>query len=220
TTAHPTLPFYFIVNPNSGPGGVNTQPDANYQACVPKLRPSANPNVKLIAYVSTSYGNRAQSDVQADVHTYAQWGSAYRPNGIYFDETDYSTAKQSIYSGYASYARAQIPNAFITLNPGTSAIAAGYYTFADQIVTVEKYFNQFSASDYTISTSTPASKQAVILHDSPSTLPSSTITQIVKTDKIGAVYITSDVEANNGNPYDSFPTYWSSFVSAVEAAAK
>ncbi|KAG9073592.1 hypothetical protein FS749_014914 [Ceratobasidium sp. UAMH 11750] len=219
-TAYPTLPFYFIVNPNSGPGGVNTQPDANYQACVPKLRPSANPNVKLIAYVSTNYGNRAQLDVQADVRTYAQWASAYRPNGFFFDETDGNATKQSIYSGYASYAKSQIPNAFITLNPGTSAVAAGFYTFADQIVTVEKYFSDFSPSDYTIGASSPASKQAVILHDSPSSLPSSTITRIVKTDKIGAVYITDDVQAGNQNPYDSLPTYWSSFLSAVEAAAK
>ncbi|KAG8712370.1 hypothetical protein FRC09_019946 [Ceratobasidium sp. 395] len=219
-TSHPTLPFYFIVNPNSGPGGVNTQPDANYQACVPKLRPSANPNVKLIGYVPTGYGNRAQADVKADVHTYANWASAYRLNGIFFDEVAYQSSLQSLYSGYSSYTKSQIPGAFVTLNPGTSAIASGYFSFADQIVTVEKYFNQFSPSDYTISSSTPASKQAVILHDSGSALPSSTINQIVKTSKIGAVYITDDTEANSGNPYDSFPSYWSSFVTAVETAAK
>jgi hypothetical protein len=125
----------------------------------------------------------------------------------------------------------------VSLNPGTSA-AAGFYTFADQIVTVEKYYNQFrcafffashllqtteiyaySPSDYTISSSTPASKQAVILHDSPSTLPSSTITKIIKTDKIGALYITDDVEANGQNPYNNFPSYWSSFLNAVQTAA-
>ncbi|KAG9124437.1 hypothetical protein FRC07_011632 [Ceratobasidium sp. 392] len=219
-TAHPTLPFYFIVNPNSGPGGVNTQPDANYQACVPKLRPSGNPNVKLLGYVPTGYGSRALSDVHNDVHTYGQWGSAYRLNGIFFDEVDYSAAKLSVYSEYTSYAKSQISNAFVTLNPGTSAIDPGYFKFADQIMTVEQYYKDFTPSSYKISSSTPASKQAVILHDAPSTLPTSTINQIVKTDKIGAVYITNDVEANNGNPYDSFPSYWSSFVTAVETAAK
>jgi hypothetical protein len=60
----------------------------------------------------------------------------------------------------------------------------------------------------------------VILHDSPSALPSSTITQIVKTSKIGAVYITDDTEITDQNPYNAFPSYWSSFVSAVETAAK
>ncbi|KAG8732591.1 hypothetical protein FRC12_019210, partial [Ceratobasidium sp. 428] len=200
--------------------GVNTQPDANYKACVPKLRPSANPNVKLIGYVPTGYGNRASADVQADVHTYANWASAYRLNGIFFDEVDYSAAKLPIYSQYSSYAKSQIPAGFVTLNPGTSAIDPGYYKIADQIVTVEQYFSDFSSSSYTIGSSTPASKQAVILHDAPSALPTSTINKIVKTDKIGAVYITTDVQANNQNPYDSFPSNWSGFVTAVETAAK
>ncbi|QRV85871.1 spherulin-4 [Ceratobasidium sp. AG-Ba] len=219
--AHPNLPFYWIINPNSGPGGVNNQPDANYQACVPKLRPSSNPNVKVIAYVRTGYGTgRSASDVQQDVHTYAQWGSSYRPSGIFFDEVPYQDSWRTTYKAYADYARSQITNAFVTLNPGTSAIASGYFSFADQIVTVEKYYKDFSPSDYTISSSTPASKQAVILHDSPSTLPTTTINQIIKTSKIGAVYITDDSQDTDGNPYDSFPSYWSSFLTAVETAAK
>lgn len=217
-TTHPNLPFYFIVNPNSGPGGINTQPDANYQACVPKLRPAANPNVKILGYVRTNYGATPQSDVQAEVKTYAGWGSAYRPTGIFYDEVLATSDAQSLYSAYTSYAKAQISNAFVSLNPGTSA-AAGFYTFADQILTAEKYFSEFSSTTYTITPSTPAAKQAVILHDSPSTLPSSTITQIIKTDKIGALYITDDVQANNQNPYDSFPSYWTSFVDAVQTAA-
>lgn len=76
-----------------------------------------------------------------------------------------------------------------------------------------------SSSSYTIGSSTRASKQAIILHDSPTALPSSTITKTVKTDKIGAIYITDDVQANWQNPYDSFPSYWSSFVDAVQTAA-
>ncbi|KAF8609934.1 hypothetical protein BDV93DRAFT_517160 [Ceratobasidium sp. AG-I] len=218
-TNHPNLPFYIIVNPNSGPGGVGTQPDANYQACVPKLRPAGS-NVKLIGYVRTDYTNIPQATVEAEIRTYAQWNSAYHVDGIFFDEVLGSSDAQSRYSGYSSYTKQQFPGGFVTLNPGTSAIPDAYFSFADQIVTVERYFSDFSPSAYKISTATPASKQAVILHDSPSTLPSSTITQIVKTDKIGAVYITDDVEANGGNPYNDLPTYWSSFLSAVETAAK
>ncbi|KAB5595670.1 Spherulin-4 [Ceratobasidium theobromae] len=210
-TSHPNLPFYFIVNPDSGPGSINSQPDANYQACIPKLRPAANPNVKILGYVRTNYTTFPVSDVEAAVHTYAQWGSAYRPTGIFYDEVLATSDAQSRYAAYTSYAKAQISNAFVTLNPGTAA-PAPFYTFADQIVTVEAYFDEFSSS-------TPASKQAIILHDSPTALPSSTITKTVKTDKIGAIYITDDVQANWQNPYDSFPSYWSSFVDAVQTAA-
>jgi hypothetical protein len=110
-TSHPNLPFYFIVNPNSGPGGLYTQPDANYQACVPKLR--GNPNVKLIGYIATKYGNKDRATVEAEVDTYAQWKSAYKLDGIFFDEVLAQSSARTIYSGYTSYAKSKIPNAFV-----------------------------------------------------------------------------------------------------------
>ncbi|CAE6476461.1 unnamed protein product [Rhizoctonia solani] len=214
-TMHPNLPFYFIINPGSGPGAANSQPDTNYQACIPKLRPTINPNTKVLGYVPTWFADTTRSsEVQEDVRTYARWDSAYRPTGIFFDQTPTNSSTQSLYSGYTSYAKSQISNAFVTLNPGTKATAA-FYNFADQIVSVENYYSEFSPSLYTTGSSTPAAKQAVILTDSSSTLPSSTINQIIKTDKIGALYITDDVQANNQNPYDSFPSYWTGFVDAL-----
>ncbi|CEL51605.1 Spherulin-4 OS=Physarum polycephalum PE=2 SV=1 [Rhizoctonia solani AG-1 IB] len=217
--SHPNLPFYFIVNPNSGPGGLYTQPDANYQACVPKLRGS--PNVKLIGYVRTEYGKIAQSTVQAEVDTYAQWNSAYKLDGIFFDEVLAQSSARTLYSGYTSYAKSKIPNAFVSLNPGTKPDDTNFYNFADQILSAEKYFSEFSSSTYTVGPSTPAAKQAIILTDSPSDIQdiTSTVNKIIKTDRIGALYITDDVQANRQNPYDSFPTYWTDFVNAVQSAA-
>ncbi|CAE6525488.1 unnamed protein product [Rhizoctonia solani] len=183
------------------------------------LRPAVNPNVKIIGYVATKYTNKAQSTVQAEVDTYAQWGSAYRPTGIFYDEVLAQSSARSAYSAYTSYAKAKIPNAFVSLNPGTKPEDNQFYTFADQIMSVENYFNNFSPSLYTVGSSTPAAKQAFILTDSSSTVPTSVINQIIKTDKIGALYITDDVQANGQNPYDSFPTYWTGFLDAVQAAA-
>ncbi|KAH7341096.1 Spherulation-specific family 4 [Rhizoctonia solani] len=218
-TTHLNLPFYFIINPNSGPGASNSQPDANYQACIPKLRPAANPNTKILGYVPTWFADTTRSsEVQEDVRTYAQWGSAYRPTGIFFDQTPTNSSTQNLYLGYTSYAKSRIANAFVTLNPGTKATEA-FYDFADQIISVENSYSKFSPSLYTTGSSTPTAKQAVILTDSPSTLPTSTINQIIKTDKIGALYITDDMQANGQNPYDSFPSYWAGFVDAVQTAA-
>ncbi|KAJ7884678.1 hypothetical protein B0H13DRAFT_1628611 [Mycena leptocephala] len=39
-TANPTLPFLIVINPNSGPGSANTQPDTNYQSCIASLKSS------------------------------------------------------------------------------------------------------------------------------------------------------------------------------------
>lgn len=106
--SHTSTPFYIVINPASGPGSPNSQPDANYQACIPKLKATANKNVKVIGYVSTSYGNRAEADVNGDVATYKGWGTAYRPNGVFYDEAPTASGLVSLYSRYASNARTQL----------------------------------------------------------------------------------------------------------------
>ena len=75
----------------------------------------------------------------------------------------------------------------------------------------------FSPSQLSFSSSSPAAKQAVILTDAPSTPPASLISQLVATDGIGSLYITDDSQANNGNPYDTLPTQFATFVSDVAA---
>ncbi|KAJ7056092.1 Spherulation-specific family 4 [Mycena amicta] len=210
---HPTMPFYIIINPDSGPGGsANSQPDTNYQSCVSTLRPAANPNVHVIGYVATGFGTRAASAVEADVLTYAGWGAAWRPSGIFFDEVQDGSGNLALYTSYVAYARSHIPGAFISLNPGT-AISAGYYTIADQIMSFEDTYASFSTSDLVISSSTPASEQAVILHTAPATLPTDTINTLIHTEGIGALFITPVSEADN--PYGSIPSYWDAFVAAV-----
>ncbi|KAF9462048.1 Spherulation-specific family 4 [Collybia nuda] len=210
-TSHPNTPFYVIINPASGPGAVNSQPDSNYQACIPKLKAA---NSKVIGYVATGYTSRATADVNADIATYAGWGTAYKPQGIFFDEVSGGTGHVSLYQSYTSFARSKISNAFITLNPGTS-IESQYFSFVDQIVTYEYYYSNFATSSLTISSSTPANKQAVLLHTAPSTLPASTIQQVSGQLGIGALFIT-DVTFDD-NPYGSLPSYWGAFVNAVDA---
>lgn len=103
-TAHTTMHFTVIVNPDSGPGASAT-PDSNYQACIPMLRPSANPNVKLVGYVSTNYANRALADVEADTNTYNNWPAPYNLDGIFFDEVNGTSDHLAAYTSYASHAR-------------------------------------------------------------------------------------------------------------------
>ncbi|KAJ7035944.1 Spherulation-specific family 4-domain-containing protein [Mycena alexandri] len=96
-------------------GKANSQPDSTYQACVSTLRPAANPNVHVLGYVATGFGSRASSAVEADVQTYAGWGAAYRPTGIFFDEVEGgSSANLALYTTYAAFARGQISGAFVS----------------------------------------------------------------------------------------------------------
>ncbi|KAF8990054.1 Spherulation-specific family 4 [Cyathus striatus] len=213
--SYPKVPFYVIINPNSGPGS-GTQPDTNYQTCTAQVKSAAgsNGNVKLLGYVSTSYGSRAASAVTADVNTYSGWTASYRLNGIFFDEAATSSALVSTYSGYASTVRSTFgTSSVVVLNPGTTP-TTNYFTFSDLIVTSETYYSQFTISSLTISSSSPASKQAVILHTAPSTLPTSLIDQLI------ALGIKASFITNYGvdQAYSNVPSYWSGFVARVDSS--
>ncbi|KAF8583568.1 hypothetical protein K439DRAFT_1348278 [Ramaria rubella] len=219
TATQPDLPFYIIVNPDSGPGSAT--PTAGYQTCIPSLR--ANSNVKVIGYVATGEGaSRSQADVEGDVDLYAAWGSAYRPDGVFFDQAATSSQEVSVYETYRSYVATKAwftsDESFVTLNPGTTP-DAGYYAVADLIVTFEDTYASFQFTDLTISTTTPASKQAVILHTAPSGSHASTIEELVS-GGVAAIYITNiaDDSATDFNPYSGFPVDWTEFVSAVADA--
>ncbi|KAJ7031120.1 Spherulation-specific family 4 [Mycena alexandri] len=209
-TANPTLPFLFVVNPANGPGAANTQPDPVYQQCIPTLK--SNANARVIGYVATGQGTRNSADVTADIATYAQWGAAYRPTGIFFDETKATTQFVSLYQSYASavHSSALGSSAFIIFNPGVTPTPE-FYTFADLIVTREDFYSSFSVSQLAINSTAPAIKQAVLLHDGPTTTPVSLVDQLIGQLGIGYLFITNA-------EYTSIPSDWDNFVADVSAA--
>ncbi|ESK95233.1 spherulin 4-like cell surface [Moniliophthora roreri MCA 2997] len=210
-SAHPNLPFYLVVNPDSGPGLPQTQPNFDYTGCIPQLR-NASPNVHIIGYVHTNYGSQPVQAVNTNVTTYAGWSAAYRPDGIFFDEAASNAGNVSYFSTLASQARATFGSSSpVILNPGTTA-NADYYPFSTLVITAENFYANFSPSQLSFSSSTPASKQAVVLHHGPSTTSASLVNQLISTDKIGAIFLT-DAE------YTSTPADWENFVSLVEVAA-
>ncbi|KAK0480891.1 Spherulation-specific family 4 [Armillaria novae-zelandiae] len=203
-TSFPSLLFTVIINPNSGPG----TGDTTYASCISRLK-STGSNVVVVGYVSTSWGSRAQSDVSTDVSTYASWAAAYRPSGIFFDEASTEASDVSLYQTYASAARSALgSSATVVLNPGTNT-DQGYFSFSDLIVTAEDYYSNFASSDLQISDSTPASKQAVILHDapSPSSLPNGFLSDLTGKG-IGSVFITDE---DNNNAYSVISSTWLDF---------
>jgi len=219
--AHPNMPFVFIVNPASGPG--TGLPDSTYQTCIPELRPAANPNTQVIGYATTgtpvATTPRAQADIESDITAYANWGIAYRPDGIFFDQIANNASDLQLYTNVANFARGQTwarTSSYITFNPGGDA-PASFYALADLVVSFENFYDDFSNSDLTLTDSSrPPSKQAVILHTTPSTLPAATVSTLVS-DQIHAIYLTDipDNSTTGNNPYDAFPNYLSQLVSTL-----
>ena len=96
--------------------------------------------------------------------------------------------------------------------PITPTLAQG---FSPEILTLH-----VSPSQLTINASEPASKQIVILHDSPSSSPTALINELIGSLQVASLYVTDDSQdSGDMNPYNSFPTFWNQFVDDVAAAA-
>ncbi|KAF5384454.1 hypothetical protein D9757_014005 [Collybiopsis confluens] len=205
-TANPTLPITLIINPNSGP---TTDPNYPY-TCFQQAK-TLSSNLRTVGYVPTGYGTgRTSSAVLADVSTYLNWPTAYRPSGIFFDETNATSDFFNLYSTYASSVRQSIPSgSIVILNPGTNVADSRFFSIANAIVTSEQFYDDFSfPSSLIINSAEPASKQIVILHDGPSTLPTSLIQQL-SAGGIASTFITNEPQAD---AYNNVPSYWEQFV--------
>lgn len=77
-----TVPMWVIVNPASGPGA---KVDPNYTTAIDRLRGAG---CVVLGYVTTSYAQRPEADVRADVD---RWRAMYPGvQGVFFDEMTYA----------------------------------------------------------------------------------------------------------------------------------
>ncbi|KDR66047.1 hypothetical protein GALMADRAFT_81286 [Galerina marginata CBS 339.88] len=146
-STHKTVQFLIVINPASGPGAVNSQPDTNYQACIAQLISTgvSGNNVLIIGYVATGFGNRAVSAVNKDIDTYKGWAAAYRPKGIFFDEAATAAASLANYQTFSARTKTDLgSSAYVVLNPGTVPLSTGYFSIADLVVTFEDSYAAFS----------------------------------------------------------------------------
>ncbi|KAI9642121.1 hypothetical protein NHQ30_008922 [Ciborinia camelliae] len=203
-SAHPTVNFTIIINPDSGPGPAHTFPDQAYIDGVASL--NAFPNAKCLGYVDTAYMARSVEDVTGDVDTYKFW-STYTPQdihltGIFFDDSvaTWDTTSSPYMSSIAAHAHAA--NLSVTLNPGTLA-DDGFFTIAENVVVVEDGFVGGVPP-------TTRPQSSTIMHDFPGSAAaqSSLITEILDLGFAG-LYITTD-------GYESESALWMSFVGEVE----
>jgi hypothetical protein len=107
--ARAEVPVLAIVNPASGPG---SRIDANYVNGLSLLKDSG---IQTIAYVHTSYGNRAFEEVTRDIDEYSRlYGKTF--DGVFIDEMSKTDAEY--YGRIASYAK-KGGFALVVGNPGS-----------------------------------------------------------------------------------------------------
>ncbi|KAJ7648079.1 Spherulation-specific family 4 [Roridomyces roridus] len=212
-SAFPSVQFYIITNPDSGPGPANSQPDANYQANIETLL--GHSNAMLLGYVATGFGTRPSADVIQDIHTYLGWNATYGLAGVFLDET--MAGLEDLYKSYTAAIRAAAwpnrPTGYVIMNPGEDIGNSDYYELADQIVTFEQTYAEFQEG--TPCTVRPTPTAAV--PQSTFTGSNQTLSDVVQSIKDGvfkSTYIT-DLNINETDVYAGFGSDWVQFVADV-----
>ncbi|GAA5984744.1 hypothetical protein JCM11641_002170 [Rhodosporidiobolus odoratus] len=222
---NPSTSFLAIINPSSGPISDVSDPSLY---CVPVLR-KAIPNLTLLGYVRTGYGDRSASTVESEIGQYEGWkdlkvkaggveGSA-ELDGIFFDES-LSFKEDQIgldsYKGFSKAAREAFgEQGTIMYNPGTPSGQA-LYDIANVVVAYEHYYTQFAAADLPTGDKIQA-QSAIMLHDFPTS--SSTLSTVLSAivPAYDSVWI-SDAKINKEDIYQNWGSNWNSFVANVASA--
>lgn len=161
----PTVPFWVIVNPGSGPG---TVVDGNYTKAIDRLIGSG---CVVLGYVSTSYGKVPAETIRADL---TSWRTMYpRVQGVFFDEMLYEDTETAVRRQVANNALAREMGFWPTVaNPGTDTPGRFFQQEAADVIVVHEggdwpdearlhgdYFGGYA--DY------PPYTRAVLIHSLP-----------------------------------------------------
>lgn len=197
---YPQIQWQIIVNPNSGPGPINSFPSSDYITAISKL--NSYENVLTLGYVATGWTQVPLATVRAEISTYANWARFSSANismaGIFFDEAPYSWSLVSLQymRSASSFAYSTMPSTVtpVIFNPGTHTLPALYFSSADTIVLYENYYSNY-ANQTTINRFPRGynAQSAIIVHSSTASRNSlSCLVRNIMANGIGGVYFTSD----------------------------
>ncbi|KAF7333621.1 hypothetical protein MSAN_02405000 [Mycena sanguinolenta] len=203
-TVHPNLHFYIVINPDINPEAGDSLPNASYLACIPNLRPSTPSNAIIMGYVDTA----TSTSVVPYIDAYAAWNGSYHLDGIMLDHVSATVSLIGTYTSYVSHARSA-GFTFIGLDPAAAADES-YFPLVDLINTYEYLYSAFDVSLLSDNTSTPLSKQSVVLTNAPTNDSYSTVLSELENLAVCAVYIT-----DKGDTDSALPSQWSALVSEL-----
>lgn len=139
-----------------------------FQTMVKDLRANG---IRVLGYISTNYGDRPLSDVNADIARYRQIFKGLQViDGYFLDETSTDPAKLAFYKLVARTIQ-RGDGGYIMLNPGTYPPTAELFKIGDVIVAFEGTAAAHSALIApTYAATLPSSKIAHIVHTAPDTV--------------------------------------------------
>ena len=192
-----------IFNPDNGPG---TATKPGYAAAIAQAQAAG---IKVLGYVSTQYGARAEGDIDADVNGYY---TLYSPSGIYFAEgptADTCDTLQAEYERLTALALSHDSKA--TLAIGTR-FCPTFITFSDLMVEFAETYSMYQA--YTSPSWMPGNSPERFCHF-VSEVPDADASQVLsRAIGLGAGWVfTTDGTAPN--PWGALPSYFDQEVTAL-----
>ncbi|MCX7088969.1 MAG: hypothetical protein NTV00_13070 [Methylococcales bacterium] len=206
TVAAQTVSVTAIMNPNDGPG---TAVNSDYTNAITAFRSAGG---KVIGYVPTTYGQRAQANVLADVGRYT---SFYKVDGIFLDEMSNDPNNVGYYQSLYNSIKTDPSSASYSIfsNPGASA-PEGYVGTADVIVTYENQTNYANYTPDSWAEKYSADHFAHLLYNVGTAAEMQASVALAAGRNVGYLYVTNDTLTN---PWDTLPSYWNAEASAVSA---
>jgi hypothetical protein len=196
-----------VFDPNNGPGvadGGASGPD--YTAVLAEARAAG---IIVLGYVATSYGQRPQADVLADVDAYY---SKYQLSGIYFAEGPMDAdcaAMETEYHAFADAARHHDAKAYLAVG---TRFCPTYIYFFDLMVQFARNWTEYQS--YQPPSWMPANSPERFCHFVNAVPPSDAGAAITMAIGNGAgwVYVT---DLADPNPWGALPSYFDQEVQAL-----
>jgi hypothetical protein len=200
--AAPTVGM-IIFNPASGPGTVTK---AGYAAAIAQAQAAG---IKVLGYVSTQYGARAEADIDADVDGYYR---LYSPSGIYFAEGPTAATCDTLQAEYqrlTALAQSHDPRAYLAIG---TRFCPTFITFSDLMVEFAETYSTYQ--DYSSPSWMPGNSPQRFCHF-VSEVPDANASQVLsRAIGLGAGWVfTTDGTAPN--PWGALPSYFDQELAAL-----
>jgi len=208
--ANSQVPITAIINPASGPGDIPLS--AVYVEGLNKLR---NANVTILGYVHTQRGGRDMALMKQEVDRYDQY---FDIDGIFFDEVATEATQLERYQELYNYVKTRQNLDQVFLNPG------GYIDreYLDEPVGETAVIFEGPGSDwfnYELDSDLaeyPAERLAFLAHSAPNASAMQEYLQLAVDRNVGYVYVTDDMGEDNGNHWNTLPSFWQAMVDHIE----
>ncbi len=196
--AHPELPFYVTINPNSGAGSFK---DSNFATGISKLKAA---DITVLGYIAIDYGTRSMSSVRAEIDRYTNW---YDIDGIMVDEFPNKVANLDYAKDLYAYAKSK--GLYVKANPGTD-IPESFVNTADNFSISEGsgYFDINKLAGW--HTKYEKSKWSFTRHSTPS-LDEDFVEEAA--EYVGMMYVTDGLSPTR---YHHIPHYFDEMVDILD----